>query len=73
MGEMRISKFIKLSVFKKITTELMKHIKKKKKLFVSIKFPRKLLWWIFTLKKPEENKHKLGDYTDLRRITESIK
>ena len=63
-------------MFKKITTELMKHIKKKKKktkLFVSINFPRKLLCWIFTLKKPEENKHKLGDYTDLRRITESIK
>ena len=55
----------------------MKHIKKKKKkkkkLFVSMNFPRKLLWWIFTLKKPEENKLKLGDYTDLRRITESIK
>lgn len=52
----------------------MKHIKKKKKkLFVSMNFPRKLLWCIFTLKKPEENKHKLGDYTDLRRITESIK
>lgn len=62
------------SVFKKIITELMKHIKKKKKkLFVSMNFPRKLLRWIFTLKKPEENKLKLGDYTDLRRITESIK
>lgn len=61
-------------MFKKIITELMKHIKKKKKkLFVSMNFPRKLLWCIFTLKKPEENKHKLGDYTDLRRITESIK
>ena len=61
-------------MFKKIITELMKHVKKKKKnLFVSMNFPRKLLWWIFTLKKPEENKHKLRDYTDLRRITESIK